>query len=76
MSAQPSPIADLADGLSVVLYRIAGWLLVGLGAVGLVLTVLRETRDAVPSNTGASLAVILVSLLFLAGGVVLSRRGR
>ena len=76
MPAEPSPLVVLADVVSEILYRIAGWLLVGLGAFGLVVTALRGLNRAVPSNTTASVVVGLLSLLFLGAGVYVNPRLR
>ncbi|WP_277542311.1 hypothetical protein [Haloarcula laminariae] len=64
----PSSTVELADAVSEVLYALAGWLLVGLGAVGVVVAVLSVASGTAPSLVLSSI-VVLLSLCLVAFGV-------
>lgn len=71
----PSNSVELADAVSDVLYALAGWLLVGLGALGVVVPVLAFFRGA-GSNPVAPAIIVLLSLCIVAFGVFVNPRFR
>lgn len=76
MSAESCPIGDLADYILALLYDIAGWLSLGLGALGLLVTLLRNLNSSVPSSATLSAVVDLVSVLFILFGIYVHQQLR
>jgi hypothetical protein len=64
----PSSSVELADAVSNLLYALAGWLLVGLGGLGVVVPVLAFARGAA-SNPVVPAIIVLLSLCMVAFGV-------
>ncbi|WP_324665086.1 hypothetical protein [Haloarcula sediminis] len=64
----PSSTVELADAVSDVLYALAGWLLVGLGTLGVVVAVL-SAFSGTASSLVASSVVVVLSLCLVAFGV-------
>jgi hypothetical protein len=75
MSADSSTVVSLADTVSRILYGIAGWLLVGVGVLGIALTILR-TSSAAPERLALSAMALLFSALFIVFGVFVNPRFR
>ncbi|MDS0260318.1 hypothetical protein NDI56_13015 [Haloarcula sp. S1CR25-12] len=71
----PSDTVELADAVSDVLYALAGWLLVGLGGLGVVVPVLAFLRGA-GSNPLVPAVIVLFSLCLVALGVFVNPRLR
>lgn len=69
MSAESSRLIQVADGISELLYTIAGALLIGLGGAGFVVTILRSANESLPSDPMLSAFVIFFSILCLILGV-------
>ena len=76
MPPEPSRSVQLADTVSALLYGIAGWLLVGFGAFGILVTVLRVVGNPASTNIVASLVVVFLSALFVVAGVFVNPRFR
>jgi hypothetical protein len=76
MSSNPSTSVEMADTVSAILYAIAGWLLVGLGSLGLVGTALRIGGNTAPTNLALSTVVVLLSLTMILFGVFVNPRFR
>jgi hypothetical protein len=64
----PSSSVELADAVSDVLYALAGWMLVGLGGLGVVVPVLR-VLGGTASNPVVPAIIVLLSLCMIAFGV-------
>jgi hypothetical protein len=75
MSADSSPVVSLADSVSALLYGIAGWLLVGIGLLGVTLTILR-TSSAAPGSLALSAMALCFSALFVLFGLFVNPRFR
>jgi len=71
----PSNSVELADAVSNLLYTLAGWLLVGLGGLGVVVPVLAFARGA-GSNPVVPAVIVLLSLCMIAFGVFVSPGAR
>ncbi|MDS0282776.1 hypothetical protein [Haloarcula onubensis] len=71
----PSDSVALADALSDVLSALAGWLLVGLGGLGVAVPLL-AVLDGTPSNPAVPAVVVLLSLCLVAFGVFVNPRFR
>lgn len=71
----PSTTVELADTVSETLYALAGWLLIGLGGLGVVVPVLAFARGA-GSNPVVPAILVLLSLCLVAGGVFVNPRVR
>ena len=71
----PSNSVELADAVSDVLYALAGWLLVGLGTLGVVVPVLTFLRGGA-SNPAVPAVIVLLSLCLVAFGVFVNPRFR
>ena len=71
----PSTSVELADAVSETLYALAGWLLVGLGGLGVVVPALAFARGA-GSNPAIPAVIALLSLCLVAGGVFVNPRVR
>lgn len=69
MSAETSRLIQVAEGISELLYTIAGTLLIALGGFGFVVTILRSANESVPSEPILSVIVLLFSVLLFALGV-------
>jgi len=71
----PSNTVAIADAVSEMLYAIAGWLLVGLGALGVVVPVLAYASGA-GSNPVVPAVIVLLSLCMIAFGVFVNPKFR
>lgn len=69
MATETSRLIQIADGISELLYSIAGVLLIALGGAGLVMTILRLANESVPSKPALSVLVLLFSVLIFVLGV-------
>lgn len=76
MPKEPSDTVALADTVSGLMYGIAGWMLIGLGGLGLVSVVGTAIGD--PTNSGfiALPLLLLFSLLLITFGVFVNPRFR
>ncbi|WP_132058480.1 hypothetical protein [Halorussus amylolyticus] len=72
MTDTPSNVVALADAVSELLYGIAGWLLVGLGVLGVVAAV----GGAIQRPSLAPVVVFVVSMLSVSLGVFVNPRFR
>lgn len=76
MPAGQSKSFKLASTASKLLYGIAGWMLVGLGTFGLVMTFLRILSDSAPVDPVLSATVMLISMVFVLLGLFVNPRFR
>ncbi|WP_049903656.1 hypothetical protein [Halococcus agarilyticus] len=76
MPAKKSESQRLATTVSELLYGVAGWLLVGLGVLGIVVTSLRIVGGSAPVNLVASAAIVLISVVLVLFGVFVNPRFR
>ena len=72
MSEEPSSVVELADTVSDLLYGVAGWILVGLGVLGL----LGAGGGALRGDVAAATALLAFSTLFVVSGVFVNPRFR
>lgn len=76
MSDEPADTVALADTVSGLMYAIAGWMLIGLGGLGLVSVVGTAIGDPTNSDFIALPLVLLFSLLLITFGVFVNPRFR
>lgn len=75
MSAEPSSV-EIADTVSDLMYGIAGWLLIGLGAAALVSGTGGVVQHAGTGETLVPLLLLGLAFLFITSGIVVNPRFR
>jgi hypothetical protein len=76
MSAKPSESQRLADAVSGLLYGVAGWMMVGLGILGIIVQIGYIIRDPSLANPVLTPAVVLISVVLVLLGVFVNPRFR
>src|SRR5699024_4845195 len=76
MSAKPSGSQKFANMVSELLYGIAGWMLVGLGVLGIVAQIGYLTTDLTLVDPILTPAVILISIVMILPGLFVNPRFR
>jgi len=76
MPTEQSQSDKLANMVSKLLYGIAGWMAVGLGVLGLLVSFLRILGGSAPINPVLSATVILISVAFVLLGLFVNPRFR
>ena len=77
MADETSPAIAVADALSALLYAVAGWGLIGMGALGIVTAIVGVLEDAAASTAlYPAVALAVLSLLSIAAGTYVHPRVR
>jgi hypothetical protein len=76
MSQKPSNSVQLATTVSDGLYGIAGWMLVGIGFLGVFVPILQTIDSSVPTNPLAAAVVVSISVVILLFGMFVNPRFR
>ncbi|EMA56823.1 hypothetical protein [Halococcus thailandensis] len=76
MSAKPSESQRLANAVSRLLYGVAGWMMIGLGILGIIVQIGYLTSDLSLADPVLTPAVVLISVVLVLLGVFVNPRLR